>query len=109
MPWLYAIARYKLVDAFRRRGRRAEIEISEIAETFAQPTPETVSEREIGRALSTLGPRQRSVVASISVDGRSICETAEWLGMSKTAVRVALHRGLTAIAGRFGRSRNGYQ
>jgi RNA polymerase sigma-70 factor (ECF subfamily) len=39
-PWLYAIARYKLIDAFRRRGRRVEIEISEITETFAEPEPE---------------------------------------------------------------------
>lgn len=100
-PWLYAIARYKLIDAFRRRGRRVEIEIGEIAETFAEPEPETIIEREIGRALATLKPGQRSVVAAISVGGRSIGETAKSLGMSETAVRVALHRGLAAIAKRF--------
>ena len=102
-PWLYAIARYKLVDALRRRGRRVEIEIGEIAETFAEPEPEIVSDREIGRALATLAPGQRSVVAAVSVDGLSISETAKSLGMTETAVRVALHRGLTAIAQRFGR------
>jgi RNA polymerase sigma-70 factor (ECF subfamily) len=102
-PWLYAIARYKLVDAFRRRGRRVEIEIGEIPDTFAEPEPETVSDREIGRALETLAPGQRSVVAAVSVDGLSISETAKTLGMTETAVRVALHRGLTAIAQRFGR------
>ena len=102
-PWLYAIARYKLIDAFRHRGRRVEIEIGEIAETFAQPEPETVSDREIGRVLETLAPGQRSVVAAVSVDGLSISETAKSLGMTETAVRVALHRGLTAIAQRFGR------
>ncbi len=103
-PWLYAIARYKLIDAFRRRGRRVEIEIGEIAETFAEPEPETVGDREIGRILDALTPGQRSVVAAVSVDGRSIGETARSLGMSETAVRVALHRGLAAIARRFGRS-----
>ena len=103
-PWLYAIANYKLIDAFRRRGRRAEIEIGEIAETFAVPEAETISDREIGRALGTLTPGQRSVVAAVSVDGRSISETAKSLGMSETAVRVALHRGLAAIARRIGRS-----
>lgn len=108
-PWLYAIANYKLTDAFRRRGRRAEIEIGEIAETFAEPKTEAVSDQEIGRALATLAPGQRSVVEAISIDGRSIRETAKWLGMSETAVRVALHRGLTSIAGGFGRSRNGYK
>jgi RNA polymerase sigma-70 factor, ECF subfamily len=103
-PWLYAIARYKLIDAFRRRGRRRlEIEIGEIPETYAEPEPESVSDREIGRVLETLAPGQRSVVAAVSVDGLSISETAKSLGMTETAVRVALHRGLTAIARRFGR------
>ena len=103
-PWLYAIANYKIIDAFRRRGRRVEIEIGEIAETFAAPEPETISDREIGRALQTLAPGQRSVVAAVSVAGRSISETAASLGMSETAVRVALHRGLTAIPRQIGRS-----
>ena len=102
-PWLYAIARHKLIDAVRRRGRRVEIEVGEIVETLAAPEPEIVSEREIGRALETLAPGQRSVVAAVSVDGRSIRETAKSLGMSETAVRVALHRGLMAIAKRYGR------
>lgn len=104
LPWIYAIARFKLIDAFRKRGRRMEVEIGEIAETFAQAEAETVSDREIGRALDGLAPGQRSVVAAISIEGRSIGETAEKFGMTETAVRVALHRGLRAIAKRFGRS-----
>jgi RNA polymerase sigma-70 factor (ECF subfamily) len=103
LPWVYAIARFKLIDAFRRRGRRIEVEIDEIAETFAEPETETASERDINRALDGLPPAQRSVVSSISVDGQSIGETAAKLGISETAVRVSLHRGLAAIAKRFGR------
>ncbi|AZO36546.1 sigma-70 family RNA polymerase sigma factor [Mesorhizobium sp. M2A.F.Ca.ET.037.01.1.1] len=103
LPWVYAIARFKLIDAFRRRGRRIEVEIDEIAETFAEPETETVSQRDINRALEGLPPTQRSVVSSISVDGHSIGETAAKLGVSETAVRVSLHRGLAAIAKRFGR------
>ena len=104
LPWIYAIARFKLIDAFRKRGHRVEIEIGDIAETVAQPEAETVSDREIGRALDGLAPGQRSVVAAISVEGRSIGETAEKFGMTETAVRVALHRGLRSIARKFGRS-----
>ena len=103
LPWVYAIARFKLIDAFRRRGRRIEVEIDQIAETFAEPETETASERDVARALDGLPPAQRSVVSSISVDGRSIGETATKLGISETAVRVSLHRGLAAIAKRFGR------
>ena len=104
LPWLYAIARFKLIDAFRRRGRRIEVDIEEVAGTLQQPVAETASERDIERALGGLPPGQRSVVSSISVEGRSIGETAAKLGLSETAVRVALHRGLAAIARRFGRS-----
>ncbi len=104
LPWLYAIARFKLIDAFRRRGRRIEIDIGDIAETIAEPEAESVSERDIGRALDGLTPALRSVVSSVSVEGRSIGETATKLGISETAVRVSLHRGLAAIARRFGKT-----
>lgn len=103
-PWLFAIARFKLVDAFRKVGRRMEVVLEE---SFDAPAPEpeqTASDREIGRALDTLAPGQRAVVTAISVDGISISETAKRLGMTEVAVRVALHRGLAAIAKRFGRS-----
>jgi RNA polymerase sigma-70 factor, ECF subfamily len=103
-PWLYAIARHKVIDAFRRRGRQIEIDIDEVAEIAAEPPADAANDWEINRALAGLAPGQRSVVAAISVNGRSIGETARDLGMSETAVRVALHRGLTAIARRFGRS-----
>lgn len=103
LPWIYAIARYKLIDAFRRRGKRIEVDIADFAETLAEPVVETAHERDIDRALEALSPVQRSVVSSISVDGASIGETATALGMNETAVRVALHRGLKAIARRFGK------
>jgi len=102
-PWLFAIARFKLVDAFRKAGRRMEVVLDK---GFDAPAPEPehgASERDIGRALASLAPGQRAVVSAISVEGRSIGETARSLGMSEGAVRVALHRGLAAIAKRFGR------
>jgi RNA polymerase sigma-70 factor, ECF subfamily len=101
LPWIYAIARFKLIDAFRRRGRRIEVPIEDFAETLAEPEAENVSERDIGKVLAGLSPRLRSVVSSIAVDGKSISDTAKKLALSETAVRVALHRGLAAVAKRF--------
>lgn len=103
MPWLFAIARHKLIDAMRRRNRRLEVDIADFAETLAAPTAEAVSWRDVGRGLEALAPGQRSVVTAISVEGLSIGETARSLGMSEGAVRVALHRGLAAIARKFGK------
>ncbi|WP_026621699.1 RNA polymerase sigma-70 factor, ECF subfamily [Ensifer sp. WSM1721] len=102
-PWLYAIARHKLVDALRRHGRHTRVELGEVEEELASAEAETARDWEIGRALEVLTPGQRSVVRAISVEGRTIAEAARSLGMNETAVRVALHRGLAAIAKRFGR------
>ena len=97
-PWIFAIARYKLVDSLRRRGRRVEVDIADYAETLAEPVEDAASPREIERALEELPPGQRRVVSAVSVEGMSIGEAAAAFGMNETAVRVALHRGLSAIA-----------
>jgi len=97
-PWIFAIARYKLVDSLRRRGRRIEVDIADYAETLAEPVEDAASPREIERALEQLPPGQRRVVSAVSVEGLSIGEAATAFGMNETAVRVALHRGLAAIA-----------
>jgi RNA polymerase sigma-70 factor (ECF subfamily) len=98
-PWLFAIARNKLIDALRKRGRRVFVDIDDFAETLpSEPAPETLPASEVARHLETLPPRQREVVQSIAVDSTSIKDTARKLSMSEGAVRVALHRGLSALA-----------
>ncbi len=98
-PWVFAIARYKLIDAFRRRGRRLEVDIADYADDLAEPEAEqTASPREVERALAVLPAGQRRVVSAISIEGLSIAQAAERFGMNDVAVRVALHRGLAAIA-----------
>jgi RNA polymerase sigma-70 factor, ECF subfamily len=96
-PWLAAIARYKVVDAFRSRGSVVEVDISELVEILPAPEVEPLRHRDVSRALEALGDGQRRVVSSIAIEGHSIRDTAERYGMTEVAVRVALHRGLAAI------------
>ncbi len=97
-PWLFAIARNKLIDALRRRGRRIFVNIDDFAETLAdQPQAETASPTEVATQLDSLPARQREVLQSIAVESASIKETAARLAMSEGAVRVALHRGLSSL------------
>jgi RNA polymerase sigma-70 factor, ECF subfamily len=97
-PWLFAIARNKLIDALRRRGRRVFVNIDDFAETIPdEPAAETVSANEIASLLQTLPSRQREVLQSIAVESISIRETAAKFAMSEGAVRVALHRALTSL------------
>jgi len=97
-PWLFAIARNKLIDALRRRGRRVFVNIDDFAETIPdEPAAETASAGEIAAQLRTLPPRQRDVLQSIAVESASIRDTAAKFAMSEGAVRVALHRALTSL------------
>ena len=97
-PWLFAIARNKLIDALRRRGRRVFVDIDDFAETLAgEPAAETVSAGEVTAQLNTLPARQREVLQSIAVDAASIKDTAAKFSMSEGAVRVALHRALASL------------
>jgi RNA polymerase sigma-70 factor (ECF subfamily) len=97
-PWLFAIARNKLIDALRRRGRRIFVDIDDFAETLPGEAPaETVPAGEVAAQLQTLPARQREVLQSIAVDSASIKDTAAKFSMSEGAVRVALHRGLASL------------
>ncbi len=97
-PWLFAIARNKLIDHLRRRGRRVFVNIDDFAETLAGEAPaETASAGEVAAQLNTLPARQRDVLQSIAVESASIKETAKKFSMSEGAVRVALHRGLSSL------------
>jgi RNA polymerase sigma-70 factor, ECF subfamily len=98
-PWLFAIARNKLIDALRRRGRRIFVNIDDFAEIIpSEATAETVPAAEVAVHLDGLPPRQRDVLQSVAVDSASIKQTAARLSMSEGAVRVALHRGLASLA-----------
>jgi RNA polymerase sigma-70 factor (ECF subfamily) len=100
-PWLFAIARNKLIDALRRRGRRVFVNIDDFAETIpSELAEETVPAREVAAHLGGLPARQRDVLQSIAVDSASIKATAAKLSMSEGAVRVALHRGLANLTAR---------
>ena len=100
-PWLFAIARNKLIDALRRRGRRVFVNIDDFAETLpGEAAAETVSASEVAARLESLPARQRAVLQSIAVDSASIRDTAAKYSMSEGAVRVALHRALASLTAR---------
>lgn len=104
-PWVQAIARNKTIDALRRRGRRAEVDVADFVDVLpAAPERDPTEGGDVERLLGELGDRQRDIVRSIGVEEKSVRETAERLGMSEGAVRVALHRGLKTLAGLYRRS-----
>ena len=64
-PWLFAIARNKLIDALRRRGRRIFVSIDDFAETLPdQPAAETASPTRSRRPAQLLAgaPARRAAI-----------------------------------------------
>jgi RNA polymerase sigma-70 factor (ECF subfamily) len=98
-PWLYAIARHKVVDAFRARGSRIELSIEAFAEGLpAADAPDPTTGRDMEKVLNALDPREADIVRAFGVNGETTAETAARLNMSEGAVRVALHRALKSVA-----------
>jgi RNA polymerase sigma factor (sigma-70 family) len=98
-PWLNAIARHKLIDAMRRRGRRGEVPIDDLIEILPDAAqPVETSQGELARLVGRLEGRQLDVVRAISLKGESIADAAAEFSMSEGAVRVTLHRALRRLA-----------
>jgi RNA polymerase sigma-70 factor (ECF subfamily) len=98
-PWLYAIARHKVADAFRARGRRVTVPIGDFEDSLpAANGPDPGTARDVARALATLDPRAAEIVRAAGLHGETAAEIAGRLQMTEGAVRVALHRALKALA-----------
>jgi RNA polymerase sigma-70 factor, ECF subfamily len=98
-PWVYAIARNKLIDNLRRRGRQVHLAIDEIGDLSAGDRPAVeLNGIDAYRLIGRLRGREREIVVAMSIEGSSAREVAQRLGMTEGAVRVALHRALRSLA-----------
>lgn len=103
--WVYAIAKYKLIDLLRRRARREALTdpldglAENAAELFSTADGEAAeARRDLDRLLARLPDRQRLPILHTKLEGLSVAETARATGMSESAVKVGVHRGLKALA-----------
>jgi len=104
LPWLMAIARNRMADGARRYARRAAHEV-----TYEQP-PETFSAEEanmpgngygdteaLARAVTRLPRSQRRAIELTKLREMSLREAATAAGTSIGALKVSVHRGLSAL------------
>jgi RNA polymerase sigma-70 factor (ECF subfamily) len=104
--WVQAIARYKLVDLLRRRSRRDVRtdpldEDDQVLATTANDAAE--AKYDVAKLLRWLPDRQRLPILYVKIEGASVTDTAVRTGMSISAVKVGIHRGLKALAQRIRR------
>lgn len=98
-PWLYAIARHKVVDAFRKRGRRVQLPIEDFAGVLpAVSGPDPFERHDAERLIERLDERSAEVLKGMALAGEDSAAVGLRLNMSDGAVRVALHRALKRLA-----------
>jgi RNA polymerase sigma-70 factor (ECF subfamily) len=99
--WVHAIAKYKLVDLLRRRAGREQITDpldDELDVLGASDGDAGDARRDVAKLLERLPDRQRLPIIHTKLEGLSVVETARLTGMSESAVKVGVHRGMKALA-----------
>jgi len=105
--WVHAIARYKLIDLLRAKSVREDLHepLDDELPVFAASQEEAGdARRDLAGLLETLPDRHRLPIVHVKLEGRSVAETALLTGMSESAVKVGIHRGLKALAARLGKA-----
>jgi RNA polymerase sigma factor (sigma-70 family) len=101
--WVHAIARYKMIDLLRAKAGREALHdpLDDDLPVFAASQEEAGdARRDLAGLLDTLPDRHRLPIVHVKLEGRTVAETARMTGMSESAVKVGIHRGLKALAGR---------
>lgn len=99
--WVHAIAKYKLIDLLRRRARRELLNDpldEDLSLGTATEADAAEASRDLRKLLLRLPERQRLPIVHMKLEGLSVRETARLTGMSESAVKVGVHRGLKALA-----------
>jgi len=106
--WVHAIARYKVIDWLRRSSRHDLLNdsLDEREELFAAPDDTGAAEAslDITKLLQQLPERQRLPIQYVKIEGGSVADAAKRIGISESAVKIGIHRGLKVLAASIARS-----
>ncbi len=96
LPWVFGIARHKLIDWQRKHfTERKQLDLNfEIEDVMAV---DGQTSGDLQNLLGRLSVKQREVIELTKLQGLSVAETAEHLGLSEANVKVLTHRGISAL------------
>jgi RNA polymerase sigma-70 factor (ECF subfamily) len=96
--WVHAIARYKLIDHFRRTKRRAEDPLEDPELLFSSAdTNAAEAQIDVEQLLRRLPEKTRRLIRDVKIEGLSTAEAAARHNISESAVKVGVHRGLKSL------------
>jgi RNA polymerase sigma-70 factor, ECF subfamily len=97
LPWIYGIARYTRLDAYRKRRRRErqEVLVATVPEILNQ-TPPSAGE-DFDQLIAALPDSQREVLVMLKVLGMSLEEVARATSSTVGAVKQKAHRAYVTL------------
>ncbi len=93
-PWMYAIANYKLIDHWRKRGR-SPIELDDEADMAV--AADTMAATDIEALLEQLPEAQAQAIRLTHIEGLTNREAGERLGVGVSAMKLRVHRGMNRL------------
>lgn len=97
--WAYAIARYKLIDLWRRKGVRRHAPLDDYEGELFGDDDHGAAEAalDVERLLGALPAKQQGLVRDVKIEGLSLAEAGARRGMTEGAAKVSLHRALKQL------------
>lgn len=112
-PWLTAIASRRAIDLLRKLSRVARHEVADEIHLVTFADQRTNNNEEAGDAgkqladlLQHLPPGQRQAIEMVKWREMSLKEASAASGISVSALKVAIHRGMRKLNKRFKETRN---
>lgn len=97
--WVYAIARYKLIDHFRKMPASPEfVPVDAVADLFSEETADSADPAlDIERLLTQLPAKQSTAIRLVKLEQLTAKEAASRMGVSEADVKISIHRGLQKL------------
>lgn len=96
--WVFAIARYKMVDAYRVRKVRPTEPLDAAEELSAPDELAGVQAAvDLERLMAELPAQQRMAIRKVKLEGLSVAQAARDSGLSEANIKISIHRGFKRL------------
>ena len=97
--WMYAIARYRLIDHLRRTRRRGFHDSLDDVDPGEDDHHIEASDakRDVATLLAKLPTKQQQAIRLVKLEEKSVREAADLTGFSESDIKISIHRGMKTL------------
>lgn len=92
-PWMNAIAKYKLIDHWRKQGRSPMVNV----EADLPVAADDLASYDIASLLGQLPEPQAQAIRMTHIEGLTGLEASERIGIGHSALKLRVHRGMARL------------